>query len=282
MKVRAALFAVILLLGSKAEAQPVVSLVTLLAVKDAGGWHIDGEVEGTGLTSAAFVPPGRPALDLPCESGPGVILCEREEPSPPAPGFESLAALLVDFPAGNWQLSVNGGVRTATLPFDPESPDGFVTVTNPADGATHVSSTPTVTYQNACATCPFLEFRIEDAATVGDALEIDALITGPPPLPSGQLDFADFFDAAPTPLLVGDYRLIAGAGNGSLDTRAFDQGVGPAFEFQYGRGAELQSHSSFSVPEPAGAALAACSALLALARRRRARWASRSSAQRAR
>lgn len=270
-RLHAAVIAGMALLAASAAAQPSVSLVTLLAVMDEGGWRIDGEVEGTGLTSAVFVPPGKPPLVLPCETDPDVVLCEGVVPAPPAAGYKSLATLLVAYPAGNWLLSLNAGVRTATLPFAPQAPDGAVTVTDPADGATGVSSTPSVTYQNACSICAFLEFRIEDAATAGTALEIEHTLLGAPPLPSGQLAFADFFDGAPVPLAIGDYDLVTGAGNGTLDTRSFDQGVGTAFEFQYGRGAEFQRRSSFQVPEPAGSALAAVGALIALSRRRRAR-----------
>jgi len=269
MKGRMLLVAAIVVTSLQANAQLSVSIVTLLAVRDANGWRIDGEVEGSGVTSAVLTPPGRAGFALPCESGPGVVLCERVEPAPPAPGFASLAALLADYPAGSWSLSVNGGVLTATLPFDPQEPDNVVTVTDPANGAMNVTSTPGLAYQNDCTNCAFLLFMIEDAATLGLVTEIEAMVSGPPPLPSGQLDFADFFDGAPTPLADGSYRLIAGAGAGSLEVRNFDQGTGAAFEFQYGRGANLETATSFSVPEPAGGAFAAAIALLGLARRRR-------------
>jgi hypothetical protein len=263
------LVAAMLVTSFQANAQLSVSMVTLVAVRDANGWRIDGELEGSDVTSAVLTPPGRAAFALACESGPGVVLCERVEPAPPAPGFASLAALLADYPAGNWSLSVNGGARTTTLPFDPQQPDGVVTVTNPANGAMNVTSTPGVAYENACASCGFLLFMIEDAATLGLETEIDAIVIGPPPLLSGQLDFADFFDAAPTPLADGSYRLITGAGVGVLEVRSFDQGIGAAYEFEYGSGADLETATSFSVPEPAGGAFAAAVALLGLARRRR-------------
>jgi hypothetical protein len=262
------LIAAIVMTSFQASAQPSVSLVTILAVRDAGGWRIDGEVEGTGVTSAVFTPPGGAALTLPCETDPDVVLCERVEPAPPAPGFESLAALLAAYPAGTWSLSVNDGERTATLPFDPQQPDGVVTVTDPANGATNVTSTPNVTYQNGCTKCGFLLFMIEDAATLGIETEIETVIIGSPPLPSGQLDFADFFEGASTPLADGSYQLVAGAGVGGLEVRNFDQGSGAAFEFQYGAGANLETATFFSVPEPAGGAFAAAVALLGLARRR--------------
>jgi hypothetical protein len=261
------LVAAMLVTSFQANAQLSVSMVTLLAVRDADGWRIDGEVEGIGVSSAVLTPPGRAGFALPCESGPGVVLCERVEPAPPAAGFASLAALLADYPAGSWSLSVNGGALTATLPFDPQQPNGVVTVTNPANGAMNVTSTPNLTYENACTDCGFLLFMIEDAATLGLVTEIDAVVIGP--LPSGQLDFADFFDAAPTALADGGYRLIAGAAVGVLEVRHFDQGIGAAFEFEYGSGANLETATSFSVPEPAGGAFAAAVALLGLARRRR-------------
>jgi len=249
----------------QAKAQPAVSLVTLLAVQDSGGWRIDGEVEGSGVTSAVLTPPGRAAFELPCESGPGVVLCERVEPAPPAAGFASLAALLAEYPAGSWSLSVNGVERTATLPFDPQQPDGVVTVTSPANGAMNVTSTPGVAYENACTSCGFLLFMIEDAATLGLVTEIEGMVIGQPPLPSGQIDFGEFFDAAPTPLANGTYRLIAGAALGALEVLSFDQGGG----FQYGSGANLETATFFSVPEPGGGAFAATVALLGLARRSR-------------
>lgn len=160
-------------------------------------------------------------------------------------------------------------MRTATLPFDPQQPNGVVTVTDPANGALNVTSTPNLAYENACTDCGFLLFMIEDAATLGLVTEIDAMVIGPPPLPSGQLDFANFFDTAPTPLADGTYRLIAGAAVGALEVRNFDQGSEPAFQFQYGSGANLETATFFSVPEPAGGAFAAAVALLGLARRRR-------------
>jgi hypothetical protein len=258
-------------LTSSAQAQLEPDFVTILAVRDAGGWRIDVEVEGIDLTSASFTPPGQPALDVPCEVGSGEILCQRVEPAPPSAGAASLAMLLTQFPAGGWLLSVNDGARTATVPFDPQEPDGLVTVTDPANGATNVSATPDLSYQNACASCNFLEFRIEDAATLGELFEIGGLVSGPPPLPSGQLDFADFEDA-PGPLPNGAYGLMAAAIDGSLETRSFDQGP----EFEFGFGASLQSYTLFSVPEANGAALVAIATLLALARRPRAGCADRS------
>jgi len=267
MRSLAAILASSLVAAATAHAAPTVSLVTLLAVHDAYGWHVDAEVEGTGLTAAALTPPGGDALAVPCESGEGVILCEREEPAPPNAGFASLAAMLGTYPAGTWHLSIDGGVRTADLPFDPEEPNGAVTVTSPANGATGVPSMPTVAYQNECTTCAFLAFRIEDADTLGMVTEIEDLVTGEPPLPSGQIAFADFFDDAPIPLADGAYQIVTGAGLGTLETRSFKQGG----HFQYGSGGERQSTSQFRVPEPAAAtgSAAVVAALAALSLRHR-------------
>lgn len=270
MRARMLLIATIVMTALPASAQPSDVLVTLLAVRDAGGWRIDAEVEGVGVSSAVFTPPGGAAFVVPCENDPDVVLCERVDPAPPAAGFASLAALLAAYPAGNWALSVNDGARTATLPFDPQQPNGTVDVTSPANGASNASSTPSVAYQNGCANCGFLLFLIEDAATQGLVTEIEALRTGPPPLPSGQIAFADFFDGAPVALSPGDYRLIAGAGAGALGLRNFDQGTGPAYEFQYGGGASLETATTFRVPEPSAAGCAAVATLLALAHRRSA------------
>jgi len=262
MRRTAILLAAILALSSTAQAQLEVQMVTVLAVRDPGGWRIDVEVEGIGVTSASFTPPGQPVLDVPCEVGGDVVLCERVEPAPPSAGYATFAALLAQFPAGGWLLSVNGGARTATVPFDPQEPDGVVSVTDPADGATQVSSTPDVSYQNGCASCTFLEFHIEDAATLGEVFEIGAFLFGAPPLPSGQLAFDDFTaEGTPSPLPDGDYRLMAAAGVGALQTRTFDQGP----EFQFGSGASLQSPTFFSVPEADAGGIAASAALLALA-----------------
>lgn len=265
MRRAALVVAVGLALDSSAQAQLDPGLVTILAVRDSGGWRLDVEVEGAGLTSASFTPPGRPAFDVPCEDDPDVVLCERVEPAPPAAGAATLAALLTQFPAGSWALAVNGGALTATLPFDPQEPDGVVTVTDPADGATNVSATPDVTHQNACASCNFLEFRIEDVATLGETFETSALLFGPAPLPSGQILFEDFGDEVPAPLPNGEYQLMAAAGIGALESSSFDQG--DAFEF--GAGAELQTYTRFTAPEPGTAALAAGAALFALAAGRR-------------
>ena len=230
---------------------------------------MDVEVECAGVTAAVFTPPGGAAFVVPCENDPDVVLCERVEPAPPAAGFASLAALLAAYPAGSWSLSLNGGARTATVPFDPEQPSGVVAVTSPADGATNVSSMPSVAYQNGCTNCGFLLFLIEDAATAGLVTEIEALRTGPPPLPSGQIGFGEFFDGTPSALSPGDYRLIAGAGVGALAVRSFDQGAGPAYEFQYGGGASLETATSFRVPEPPAAGCAAVATLFGFAHGRR-------------
>ena len=269
MRATTLLIAMIVMAPFAASAQPSDVLVTLLAVRDAGGWRIDGEVEGAGVTAAVFTPPGGAAFVVPCENDPDVVLCERVEPAPPAAGFASLAALLTAYPAGNWALSVNDGARTATLPFAPQQPNGTVDVTNPANGATNVSSTPSVAYQNGCTNCGFLTFRIEDAATQGLVTEIEALRTGPPPLPPGQIAFAEFFDGAPTALAPANYQLVSGAGVGALEVRSFDQGTGSTYQFQYGAGASLEAATSFRVPEPAAGAFAAAATLLGLARRRR-------------
>lgn len=261
------LLAALTALSSPAQAQLDPQAVTILAVRDTGGWRLDVEVEGAGITSASFTPPGGPALDVPCENDPSVVLCERVEPAPPAAGAASLAALLTQFPAGSWLVSVNGGALTATVPFAPVEPDGVVTVTDPADGATNVSATPDVTYQNACTSCNFLEFRIEDAATLGETFETSTVLFGPAPLPSGQLYFADFGDGPPTPLANGEYQLLAAAGIGALETTQFDQGDA----FEYGAGASLQAYTLFSVPESAAGSLVAVSALVALADRSRRR-----------
>lgn len=263
MRTAAMLLMAILAPFSIAHAQP--EMVTILAVRDASGWRIDVEADGTGLTSASFTPPGRPALVVACEGGPGAVLCERVEPAPPAAGAATLAALLTQFPAGTWLVSINGGALTATVPFAPSEPDGLVTVTDPADGATGVSATPDVSYQNGCSNCTALEFRIEDAATRGEVFEIEAFVFGAAPIPSGRLDFEAFAAGAAPPLPDGEYQLMAAAIDGALDERSFDQGG--AFEF--GAGASLQSRTSFGVPEPAAALLAAAATAALVELRRR-------------
>jgi hypothetical protein len=256
MRIAGILLMAVLAPLSSAQAQPEPEMVTILAVRDAGGWRIDVEIEGIGLTSASFTPPGQPALVVACESGPGEVLCERIEPAPPAAGAPTLAALLTQFPAGNWLVSVDGGVLSATVPFAPVEPDGVVTVTDPANGATNVSPTPDVSYQNACSSCTFLEFRIEDAATLGTVFEIDAFLSGAAPLPSGLLDFEAFDEGTAPPLPDGEYQLMAAAIDGALEARSFDQGGA----FDFGAGASLQTRTSFRVPEPGAAALAAAAA----------------------
>jgi hypothetical protein len=212
-------------------------MVTILAVRGAGGWRIDVEVEGIGLTSASFTPPGQPALVVACESGQekssASASSRRRRPQAP-----TLAALLTQFPAGNWLVSVDGGVLTATVPFA-RSAGRRRLITDPANGATNVSATPGVSYQNACSNCTFLEFRIEDAATLGTVFEIDAFLSGAAPLPSGLLDFEAFDEGTAPPLPDGEYRLMAAAIDGALEARSFDQGGA----FDFGAGASLQTHS---------------------------------------
>jgi len=244
---------------------PPLGRLSLLALETPDGWILEANAEGSDqLTSVSLTPPGKAPIAFDCvATGPSAAICEYAQGAPVA----SLAALLVDFPAGTWVLTVNGTLG-ADLLFEPVEPDGTVTVTSPADGAVNVSTTPSVSYTHDCTNCDFLILETELQAG-GPGLEI--LIEGAPPPSSGTVLYDDFISQdAPKPATLpnGVYLLFAGSINGIISIETLAPGTAGEQTFQFARGAERDVQTLFTVPEPAGASLAALAALLAVARRR--------------
>lgn len=256
--------AALLLAPAAACAAVTLDFASLVAVGDASGWRLYTELEGsTDVTSAALTPPDRPAFALACRTDPERTECEFESAEE-----ASLAALLAVYPSGNWQLSLNGGFRTATLAFAPVAPNGLMTVTSPSDGAVDVSPTPTLTWVHDCSNCVALSFDIIDIEAPF-AVGLEALLFGTPS--PGSLPYAlleSYRGPKPAALPDGRYELAAATAVGSVQTRTLTPG-GAAFE--YTSGALRPVVSTFRVPEPdpLAAGAAAAGALAAVARRRR-------------
>jgi hypothetical protein len=253
-----------LLAPAAAHAAPTLEFASLVAIGYVSGWRLYAELEGsTDVASAALKPPGRPAFALGCRTDPEITECEFESAE-----AASLGALLALYPSGNWQLSLNGGVRTATLPFAPVAPNGLVTVTSPLDGAVGVSPTPTITWVHDCSNCVALSFDLV-GLEVPFEVGLEALLFGTPS--PGSLPYAlleSYRGPKPAALPDGRYALAAATAVGSVQTRTLTPG-GAAFE--YTSGALRAVESTFRVPEPGpiAAGAAAAGALAAAARRRR-------------
>lgn len=258
----------LLLAPAPARAAVTLELSSLLAVEKPSGWRLVAELEGSSeVTSATLTPPGRPAVALACETSAGLTECEFESDE-----AASLAELLVDFPAGTWLLSLNGGTRTASLAFAPVAPNGAVTVTSPADGATGVSSTPTLAWTHDCSNCIAILLEIEDLAGPF-AVGLEATVFGAPPPSPGTLSYdslESYQGPRPEELPNGTYALTAEAAVGSIEEETLSPGGAP---FEYATGALRVSETTFTVPEPGPLASggAAAAALAAGRRRRRAR-----------
>ncbi|RIL05145.1 MAG: hypothetical protein DCC71_11420 [Proteobacteria bacterium] len=262
-------------LASSARAQPVapVSLVTILATANAAGWAFDAELAGSdAVTSATLTPPGGGAFALPCTAaGPSAVRCDFSDPAEPEPPYPSLAALLADYPPGDWTLTVNGTLG-ATIPFDPVAPDGVAQIVSPASGATGVSPTPSVSYQHGCSNCVavFVEIVATSAPISVEATLFGDPVGAPPPS-SGVVAWDDLVSIdgpEPDALPAGDYVVEVGVIAGSLTIETLAEGTPSESTFQYGAGAERRVASGFSVPEPDGALAAALATLLWIARRR--------------
>jgi hypothetical protein len=239
---------------------------------DGSPWFFDIGLYGTSdITAATVTVPdtGSTVLTLECDSvPPGVECLISDTDSGP---FASLAGLLQVYPVGDYLVSINGGERTATLSFAATEPDGSVEIMSPSDGAIDVSPTPVVDYLNNCMNCSVLSFLLDGFFDeLDDPLEYEA---------SGQVSigFIEFSDwtspTKPDRLPQGDYFLLAVAGIVVFSTESFDQGTGPAFEFEYSTGAGRFTSSVFSVPEPSSSSVALAAfgtvGLLAAIRRER-------------
>jgi hypothetical protein len=253
----------------RGEAQ-VVELLDLIAAEGSDGWRLEIDLEGTGISSVFIHRGPLPMLQLTCMPSAGFVDCQYDDPPPTQPGYPSLAALLAVHVPGTWGLLVDG-VLSASFAFGPVEPNGTVTVTAPASGATDVSPTPTIDYTHDCSNCNVLAFEIEDFdGTLGIGLE--TFLFGPP-LPSpGSVPYAileSFEGPKPPALPNGRYELFASTAVGAITVVPFDQGG----SFEYTTGAIRDRRTVFTVPEPASATSAAVAALAAVccARRSRAR-----------
>lgn len=263
-----ALLFVCAVVWSHSVAAQTLELGGITAELEGTGWRFVAAFEGsTNITTATLQPPGGMAIALACETVEiTVVECIFEDP-----GFASLAALLVAYPAGSYELSLNGGARTAILPFGPIEPDGIVTVTDPLDGAASVSGTPTISYTHDCTNCVAIAFEITDlGAPVNVGLEL--FVFGIPPPSIGTVSYAElesFEGPKPSELPLGSYALVASTAVGTIDEATLTPGGAP---FEYATAALISAESTFTVPEPtafaAGLAVAAVLLVLAGARRR--------------
>lgn len=257
----ALLFVGIVFLSHPVGAQ-TLELGGITAELDSTGWRFVAAFEGSAnITSATLQPPGGVAIPLACETiGIDGVECIHEDS-----GFASLAALLVTYPAGNYALSLNGGARTATLPFSPIEPDGVATIIDPTDGEANVPAMPTISYTHSCTNCVAIAFEITDlGAPVNVGLEL--FVFGTPPPSIGTVPYAalDSFEGPkPVELPAGSYALVASTAVGAIEDAALTPGGAP---FEYASAALIGTESTFTVPEPtafaAGLTVAAVLAVL--------------------
>jgi MYXO-CTERM domain-containing protein len=256
--------------GASAHGTPSpVSWFELLAVRGADGWSLRVLTIGdpAGMTGISVTPPGGTPLPLACRPSTAGLACRLRVPES-GPGYDSLAELLLAYPAGSWQVAVSafipqpweltGPVEVALADFE-----GDVAVTAPADGAVDVGTTPAVEWANGCAACNALRFALDDGADV----DLAAYVTAPLPA-SGSVAWGAWTSlagAAPAELGAGSYRASAAAG---VRTASEVLLLG-AFHMPYTTGVEHESESAFRVPEPASPGAAALLALGVLTRRRR-------------
>ncbi len=263
-----ALVAMVAIAAPSLAGDPILSLhrVSLLAFDGDAGWRLQTDAEGDlGLASVTLTPPGKDPLVFDCEVVQlGVVECEYQPEVPPA---ASLAELLVDFPEGTWLLTVNGALE-ANVSFDPEEPGGSVTVTSPANGAVGVGTTPSISYTHDCTNCNLVSLEYE---SVQGSAVLEYLTQGDPPQTPATIPYGDFTSPdgpAPDALQNGVYDLFASALVASISEQTLAPGTPSEQSFEYANGAGRDTRSSFTVPEPAGAAIASALALVALARSR--------------
>lgn len=228
------------------------------------GWFFVAFVIGQDLLNGTITPPGGAPLDLSI-SFPGEIGFISGS-------FPSSAALQAAFPPSDavnkYDVSLNGGVATISLDFDPLIPDGGTTVTSPADMAT-VGSQPSFTVANTCTNCTTQFAEIFDIGTNGDLVLLE-LEEGLPPF-SATIGLSDFGanegSLGPiTELPEDDYFFLTEVLNEDVTVESF----APTDDFDYFAGAFRDDRIEFTVPEPEGSVLVAA-ALVTLARLARRR-----------
>lgn len=228
-----------------------------------GSFSFEGGVEGDGLVSGTFVPPNQAPVTLSVFDG---------ELDFGMDGFADEAAVRAAFPptdgTSKYVFSIDGGQKFYSADFALGSPNGDVQVTSPSNGET-VSSTPTIVLSNDCTNCDFQFVEVEDEATFGGDVGLNADSTGPFPtvlqLPA-DFDNDDGGKGEITELPNGDYFLFAGTGVGGVTMAS----TTPMDDFELFVGSSLEDTLSFTVPEPSGTllGLAALAALAVVARGR--------------
>lgn len=224
---------------------------------------LEVNLSGTGITDAQFLAPGHAPIALDCQASGATIDCAYEHPHSQEPGYASLAALLADWNAGDWAVTLNGGqYATEPLSFAPVAPDGTATVTAPAPGSTGVSSTPTVTYTHDCTNCNVILVEVSDVPNLAVDLEqflMGAPLASPNSVTYDQLDSTS--GPKPAALPNGLYEVFVTTGKGSIETRQLDQGGSPVDSFELATAALRETRETFTVPEPTTGAAAALAAL---------------------
>lgn len=230
---------------------------------NASAWRFTARVIGNALSTASVTSPAAVTLDLVLGPDPGDFDVQLVGTRV----FGSEAALLADFPDGDYQFTIDGAMPTAmpTVAYDVESPDGFADFTAPANGSVDVPSDQTFSFDYSCSNCEALQgssmagtrSQIDTAVSFVGGAEIQffPVTPLPPPMdPRGPYDF-NFPQPLPNGLLVAETE--------SFRLRVFaDVAVG-AQSFRYEQAGIDRDAITFRVPEPARAPAYAI-ALLAL------------------
>jgi len=249
------------LAAAPARAAVTLDIASVFAREDDSGWHLEVELEGSSdVLVATLTPPGGAAFALSCGGSGEGTQCEFESAE-----AASLAALLVEYPSGEYQLSLNDGERTAGLLFDPVSPNGLVTVTSPADGAADVDDRPGISWAHDCTNCVALAFDLVDIAAPLD-VGLERFVT--PPVSPGTISYSQlesYRGPKPSTLPDGLYGLTASTAVGDITTEHLVPGNDG---FEYTQGVLRDVRTSFTVPEAGSSALAALAALACAAARR--------------